>query len=54
MIVIIIVIITVGIIIIGEFIMLLLTPNDCYEFALGIVIMVVIRGKKRYSMQSES
>ena len=52
MIVIIIVIITVGIIIIGEFIKLLLTLNDCYKFVLGIVIMVVIRSKRKYSSES--
>ena len=49
-----IVIIITGIIIIGEFIKLLLTLNDCYKFILGIVIMVVIRGKRKYSMRSES
>ena len=50
--VIIIVILSVGIIIIGEFIKLILTLNDCYKFILVIVIMVVIRGKKRYSTPS--
>ena len=52
MIVIAIVILIVGIIIIGEFVMLLLTLNDCYKFILVIVIMVVIKGKKRYSTPS--
>ena len=52
MIVIIIVIITVGIIIIGEFIKLLLTLNDCYKFILVIVIMVVIKGKRKHSKPS--
>ena len=45
--VIVIIIAIVGIIIIGEFIKLLLTLNDCYKFILGIVIMV-IKGKRKH------
>ena len=48
--VIIIVILSVGIIIIGEFIKLLLTLNDCYKFILVIVLVVhVIKGKRKHS-----
>ena len=50
--VIIIVIITLVIITIGEFIKLLLTLNDCYKFILVIVIMVVIKGKRKHSKPS--
>ena len=44
--------VTVGIIVIGEFIKLLLTLNDCYKFILVIVIMVVIKAKRKLSSES--
>ena len=47
MIIIIVVIVTVVITIIGEFIKLLLTLNDCYKFIL-VIVMVVIRGKGKH------
>ena len=46
-----IVIVTVVIFIIGEFIKLLLTLNDSYKLVLGIVL-VVIKGKRKPSKPS--
>ena len=40
------------VIISGEFIKLLLTLNDCYKFIVGIVIMVVIKGKRKHARPS--
>ena len=43
--------VTVVIFIIGEFIKLLLTLNDCYKFIL-VTVIVVIKGKRKHSKPS--